>query len=269
MHGPESTTAHRPTMGRAEKELRDKVDCRKRLHECIVDHLDEQDAKLDTLAANGNVKRQHVDLAFVSQKMAMLNEEKGAGNLLKYHEVQCLIKEDKDLKKEWKETKNNPEAIANLIRWHEDQRDGEVLSCRVSSKATAADCVRSLGRQQAEAEAINSRTEVVTFGIYAHLNFESSIQSGFWHTGPIEVTIELATKKKGLPMSYKHYRLEIVEPYKVQIVGWPVNIPFVSPCNQHMKDLKQLYSMWVANDIKWVKMKASKHKKYVEDLNTD
>ncbi|KAJ7093860.1 hypothetical protein B0H15DRAFT_798935 [Mycena belliarum] len=65
------------------------------------------------------------------------------------------------------------------------------------------------------------------------------------------------TKNKTLTMSYAHCEVDVQQPWKVKLIGWPEDIPFVNPSKLGTIDrVRRIRDALRNNDIQWVHMRA-------------
>ncbi|KAG7086815.1 hypothetical protein E1B28_002738 [Marasmius oreades] len=76
------------------------------------------------------------------------------------------------------------------------------------------------------------------------------------------------TGGKGMVVNYVHYKSQVVEKFKVHIVGWPENGPSImSPYSLPMADARMIYDLWRTNSCQWKKMSAAEYKAFVTEIN--
>ncbi|KAL0063643.1 hypothetical protein AAF712_009441 [Marasmius tenuissimus] len=84
----------------------------------------------------------------------------------------------------------------------------------------------------------------------------------------LEQSLREATGNYDLAMKYENYEALVVEPYKVQLAGWPDNIPFKSVSNLNNTDVRDLYGRVKSESLKWVKMQPQEYRRWKDDFET-
>ncbi|KAJ7168419.1 hypothetical protein C8R43DRAFT_1121574 [Mycena crocata] len=70
-----------------------------------------------------------------------------------------------------------------------------------------------------------------------------------------------------LMMSYIHYDIEIRERLKVELAGWPVNVPMTRPAKMSVEVARRIRDMLRTGAIHWVSLTKSQHEDLVKKLD--
>ncbi|KAL0070407.1 hypothetical protein AAF712_002238 [Marasmius tenuissimus] len=87
-----------------------------------------------------------------------------------------------------------------------------------------------------------------------------------WIRSKLERSLRETSGDFNLTMKYKNYEVLIVEPYKVQLVGWPDHIPFINGGKLNNTLARDLYNRLKSESIKWVKMRPQEYQRWRDNF---
>lgn len=71
-------------------------------------------------------------------------------------------------------------------------------------------------------------------------------------------------------MNYPNFRTKVSAKYKVKIIGWPTDVPLVSPRDiTDPEKLNTLYDAWRSGSAYWSTMDKREYKKFMQQLDQD
>ncbi|KAJ3850185.1 hypothetical protein EV368DRAFT_66823 [Lentinula lateritia] len=71
-------------------------------------------------------------------------------------------------------------------------------------------------------------------------------------------------------MNYPNFRTKISAKYKVKIIGWPIDVPLVSPRDiTNPSKLDTLYDAWRSGSAYWSTMDKREYKRFMQQLDND
>ncbi|KAH7870143.1 uncharacterized protein C8R40DRAFT_1020673, partial [Lentinula edodes] len=71
-------------------------------------------------------------------------------------------------------------------------------------------------------------------------------------------------------MNYPNFRTKISAKYKVKIIGWPIDVPLVSPRDiTDPSKLDTLYDAWRSGSAYWSTMDKQEYKRFIQQLDNN
>ncbi|KAE9391922.1 hypothetical protein BT96DRAFT_945036 [Gymnopus androsaceus JB14] len=164
-----------------------------------------------------------------------VNAGQGKGSRTALKDLRTKVKEDKDLQ----EIFQDPEAMKALCQKYNEEKAEE----KVAASGLA------------NAHFLYESTDANSFGMVVHvLNlYESYV---------VMEEKEEITGAANLSMSYVSFAKNIVVPYKVNITGWPDDVPRSYPQQLAADHTKRLYNAWNSSEAHWYCMTPAEAKTY-------
>ncbi|KAJ3816793.1 hypothetical protein F5880DRAFT_1512343 [Lentinula raphanica] len=196
-----SSTAQRPRMGEAEKELK-RTTTDKKLADAISKICDSLEEQMETVHREYQVPlsrvRRMIGMHWGHQvqkepsaynaaffiKSQEVNQDRSKGSKLKMSEIHAKLQADEEMMKELE----NPRS-KKVVEWKEalkEAREDSFLGTRGSGRAVRRQGTAVMNRAKRELENLSRLTGAFTFGMMCQGDFGTSITPAFWGIGPME-----------------------------------------------------------------------------------
>ncbi|KAE9384210.1 hypothetical protein BT96DRAFT_1008299 [Gymnopus androsaceus JB14] len=222
-----------------------------------------------------------------------VNAGRGKGSRTALKDLHAKVKEDEDLQ----EIFQDPEAMKALRhKYDEEKAEEKVAAIRVSKRAQAKSVAEKVNIFQQEANFLYKSTDANSFGMVVRGLFQSTVVSAFYSRGPADAFFRryfhigvqdvlnlyesyvVTEEKVGMRKLYQSEMASeivrmvtqglqeitgnIVVPYKVNITGWPDDVPHSYPQRLAADHTKRLYDAWNSGEAHWYCMTPAEAKTY-------
>ncbi|KAE9385966.1 hypothetical protein BT96DRAFT_1006545 [Gymnopus androsaceus JB14] len=224
-----------------------------------------------------------------------LNSTQGKGSHILLRDLHDHVKKDDDLQ----DIFNNPDAMKSLHQKYDEEKSEEkVAAIWVSKRAQAKSVAEKMNLFQQEADFLYKSSDANSFVMVVRGSFKSTV---YFHMGVQDVVnlyesfvvtaqkvgtrklyqtiflllgaladvglgfLEEITGVVNLTMSYVSFAKNIVVPYKVNVRGWPDDVPRSYPQRLSADQTKRLYDAWNGGGAHWYCMTAAEAKSYEKE----